>query len=65
MTDAETRLEAEALIVDFFDGDIEKSSLWWKTGNPIFGHCVPTLVATIRGWQYVLDMIRTELKENE
>jgi hypothetical protein len=50
--------ECEQIIEDFFDGDLNKSELWWTTQNPLLGNIRPVDFAAMKGFDRLLKIIK-------
>lgn len=54
------------LVEEFFEGNEEKTRLWWITPNPLLGGLRPTdMLKTSRGEKKLERFIRNSMDENE
>ena len=53
------------LVAQFFDGDAVKTSLWFKTTNPILGNISPRDMIRFGRYQKLLKFILNALSENK
>ena len=64
MTSMTDLVEAWARVQDFFDGDVEKTTLWFSTGNPMLGGISPDLMMELGRSKRLLEWIKQQLAEN-
>ncbi len=53
------------LVAQFFDGDAEKTILWFKTPNPILGHISPRDMIRFGRYKKLLKFIQNAFLENQ
>lgn len=59
------RAESRDLVLRFFNGDEEKTNLWFETENPLLGGITPNIFEVIRGSDKLLKFIKELLEQNE
>ena len=53
------------LVAQFFEGDVAKTTLWFKTSNPILGNIAPRDMIRFGRYQKLLKFILSALSENQ
>lgn len=53
------------LVAQFFEGDVAKTALWFKTPNPILGNISPRDMIRFGRYQKLLKFILNALSENQ
>lgn len=56
--------EAWDLVFDFFNGDDEKTTLWFETPNPLLGGIKPSQMLLLDEGHKLLSFIEEQLMEN-
>lgn len=52
------------LVAQFFQGDVEKTELWFRLPNPLLGNVSPRDMIRLGRYEYLRDFIYTSLSEN-
>lgn len=59
------RKELNALVLEFFDGNKEKTKLWFKTPNPLLGGISPDRMIRAGRGDRLLRWVRQQIAENK
>jgi hypothetical protein len=57
--------EAERLVLEFFEGNVDKMKMWFHTRNPLLGNVTPNDMILAGRYEKLLKWVKEQLSENK